>query len=39
LPSSASIEIAAQVKAFVLDAMPKSVSASTAPGSPRRRTP
>ncbi len=37
--SSARIEIAAQVKAFVFEAIPKSVSASTAPGSPTLRTP
>ncbi len=39
LPSSARIERAAHVKAFVLDAMPNCVSASTAAASPTRRTP
>ena len=42
LPSSTRIESAAQVKAFVLDAMPKSVSASTGAGLARpaaRRSP
>jgi hypothetical protein len=38
-PSSARIESAAQVKAFVFEAMPKRVSASTGASSPARRTP
>jgi hypothetical protein len=39
LPSSTRIERAAQVKAFVLEAMPEIVSASTGAGSPARRMP
>ena len=38
-PSWSRIDSAAQVKAFVFEAMPKSVSASTGSGSPARRTP